>query len=79
MSPRDKDLLRQQVQLLEQKLNQFRQQSREQGEAYKRVKGQLAHTKEENAKLRANYERCCTEMKQEFEEIKSGMEQTWNE
>jgi len=45
----------------------------------KRVKGQLAGSKDENGRLKREYERSCTEMKAEFEEIKAEMESTWKE
>ena len=65
--------------MLERKLNEFRSQAMEQGEALKKVKAQLINSKEENKKLKRTYEISCSEMKSEFEEIKAEMEQTWNE
>lgn len=65
--------------MLERKLNEFRSQAMEQGEALKRVKAQLLDSKEENKKLKKMYEASCSEMKSEFEEIKAEMEETWNE
>ena len=51
----------------------------DQGEALKRAKTQLAQARDENGRLKREYEYSCNEMKSEFEEIKAEMEQTWNE
>ena len=46
----------------------------EQGDALKKVKAQLASSREDNQKSKRVYELSCSEMKSEFEEIKSEME-----
>ena len=51
----------------------------EQKNELKKVKSHLEQSQAENARLKRDYERSCTEMKAEFEEIKIEMESTWSE
>ena len=45
----------------------------------KKMKQNLQAQRDENARLKRDYERSCNEMKHEFEEIKAEMESTWKE